>query len=231
VKIDVLTLFPEIILGPASQSILKRAQEAGLVDLNVVNIRDFALDKHKRVDELPYGGGPGMVMRPDVVSRAVESVMDKEAKLILMTPGGVLFDQTRAISFAKEKKLVILCGHYEGIDERVRLLFNPLCLSIGNYVLTNGALAASVVMDAVVRLIPGVLGNAQSLEEESFSGKSGETIEYPQYTRPEEFMGLKVPDILLSGNHPKIREWRRVQAMKRTQEFEEALRKTASQEE
>ncbi|MBN2143778.1 MAG: tRNA (guanosine(37)-N1)-methyltransferase TrmD [Candidatus Aureabacteria bacterium] len=230
-KIDVLTLFPEIILGPASQSILKRSQESGLLNLNVVNIRDFAFDKHKKVDELPYGGGPGMVMRPDVAYRAVQSVLEKDSMLIMMTPSGGMFDQRMAASLAEKDKLVILCGHYEGVDERIRLLCNPLCLSIGHYVLTNGALAAAVVIDAVVRLIPGVLGNAQSLEEESFSTTDEETIEYPQYTRPREFMGLNVPDVLLSGDHLKIKKWRQEEALKRTREYEETVKKMAIQQE
>jgi len=215
-KIDVLTLFPEIVTGPLNQSILKRAQLNGLLELNVVNIRDFALDRHKTTDDLPYGGGPGMVMKVEPVTRAVQSVLSPESTTVLLTPGGHRFNQKWARELSGKNQLVFICGHYEGIDERVREIFNPLCLSIGDYVITNGATAACVVIDAVARLLPGVLGNPESSREESFEN---ETVEYPQYTRPREFMGYSVPEILISGNHGEIEKWRREQAEKRTREL------------
>jgi tRNA (guanine37-N1)-methyltransferase len=215
-EIDVLTLFPEILNGPLDQSILKRARKEGLIRIRAVNIRDFATDRHKTTDDVPYGGGPGMVMKVGPVHRAVQSVLTEKSLVVLMTPGGHRFTQKWAERLAGEEKLVFICGHYEGIDERVRDIVNPLPLSIGDFVMTNGALAACVVIDAVARLIPGVLGNPDSIREESFC-RDG--VEYPQYTRPENYMGFRVPEILRSGNHREIETWRKAQAEKRTREL------------
>lgn len=215
-EINVITLFPEVIKGPLNQSILKRAQEKKIIKLNLINVRDFALDKHKQVDDIPYGGGPGMVMKVEPLFKAINSVLTPESILILMTPCGKRFTQSYANKLTIEKKLIFICGHYEGIDERIRQIFKPISISIGDYVITNGALAASVVIDAVVRLLPGVLGNIESPKEESFTNG---LLEYPQFTRPREFMGYKVPEVLLSGNHNEIRKWRQKQAQLQTGEI------------
>ena len=216
-KISVLTLFPDIVKGPLSQSILKRAQDKQIAEFEIVNIRDYAENKHKTVDDVPYGGGPGMVMKAEPVYKAVQSVRRPESRLILMSPAGKRFNQKMAKALSMEQHLVFICGHYEGIDERVVQLLNPLMISIGDYVLTNGAVAACVVADAVVRLLPQVLGNELSTLEESHETEG--LVEYPQYTRPQNFMGLEVPEVLLSGNHKEIEKWRKKEALKRTQEY------------
>lgn len=216
-KISVLTLFPDIVKGPLSQSILKRAQDKQIAEFEIVNIRDYADNKHKTVDDVPYGGGPGMVMKAEPVYKAVHSVLKPESRLIIMSPAGKRFNQKMAKMLSKEQHLVFICGHYEGIDERVMQLLNPLMISIGDYVLTNGALAACVVTDAVVRLLPQVLGNELSTLEESHETEG--LVEYPQYTRPQSFMGLEVPEVLLSGHHKEIEKWRKNEALKRTQEY------------
>ena len=216
-RVDVLTLFPEVILGPLNESIVKRAREKGLLNVNVVNIRDFAQDKHRTVDDTPYGGGAGMVLKVDVLYRAVSSVLSDNCQIVLMTPGGRKYDQGVATELARVEHMIILCGHYEGYDERIREILNPLCLSIGDYILTNGALAAAVVIDSIARLLPGSLGNTQSVSEESYMLEG--TLKYPQYTRPREFMGKVVPQVLLSGDHQQISRWRAEQAGKRTDEF------------
>jgi tRNA (guanine37-N1)-methyltransferase len=210
--IDVFTLFPGMFRGPFEESILKRAQEQGLISLALHNIRDATTDKHHIVDDYPYGGGAGMVMKPEPVFAAVEAVY-QGGPVILLTPQGRLFTQAEAQRLAREPRLTLICGHYEGVDERVRAHLVTDELSIGDYVLTGGELAAMVVIDAVSRLVPGVLGTPASVVEESHS--SG-LLEYPQYTRPPEFRGWQVPSILLSGNHGAIARWRRKEALRRT---------------
>jgi len=216
-KIDVITLFPGMLKGFLEESMMKRAAAAGFVEFGVVNPRDFTTDKHNTTDDRPFGGGPGMVMKPEPMFAAVESVRTPESHVILMSPSGNPFRQAEARRFADTKKhLIFICGHYEGVDERIREALVDEEVSIGDYVLTNGVLSAAVVIDAVVRLRPGVLGGGDAaIEEESFS--SG-LLEYPQYTRPPEFRGMNVPEILFSGDHGKIAEWRHEQALKRTRE-------------
>lgn len=213
-EIDVLTLFPRIFEGPLDESILKRAQTKGLVTVRVHNLRDFTHDKHRVVDDKPYGGGPGMLMKPEPIFEAVKKFRRADSRVVLMTPQGPALTQARAREFAGKTHLVIICGHYEGVDERVREALVDDEVSIGDYVLTNGALAAAVFVDAVVRLLPGVLGDDQSAGDDSFA--SG-LLEGPQYTRPPEFEGKKVPDVLLSGNHEEVARWRKEQARQRTQ--------------
>jgi len=216
-KIDILTLFPEICRAPLSESMMKRAQENRVVDLRIHNLRDWATDKHHIVDDAPFGGGQGMVMKPEPIFRAIgelKQITSKiESKIILMSPAGKQFDQKIATDLSKELHLIIVCGHYEGVDHRVIEQLVDLELSIGDYVLTNGAIAAAVLVDAVVRLLPGALGDEQSAADDSFSIGS---LEAPQYTRPAEFQGWKVPEVLLSGNHREIAKWRNEQALKRT---------------
>ena len=215
-KIDILTLFPDIFAGPLTESIIKRAQESNLVKINIHNLRSFTKDKHNTADDKPYGGGGGMVLKPEPIFEAVDKIRTKDSKLILMSPRGAKFTQKTALDLSKEKDLLFICGHYEGIDERVRIGLNPFVLSIGDYVLTNGSLATMVVVDAVVRLIPGVLGNPNSTVVESFSDNM---LEYPQYTRPSEYRGMKVPEELLSGDHQEIEKWRKEQSFKVTRKY------------
>jgi len=217
-EIDVLTLFPEMFEGVLGASILKIAREKDLVRFRLVDVRDFTTDRHRTVDDRPFGGGPGMVMKPEPVVEAVEAtekLSDVPTTRVLLTPQGETFDQRMAHEFAELPRLLLICGHYEGVDERVRLLLNPREVSIGDYVLTGGEPAAMVMMDAVARLIPGVLGAEEALAEESFSDG---LLEYPHYTRPREFRGLPVPDVLLSGNHEESRRWRQEQREQRTRE-------------
>ena len=209
-RIDVLTLFPEMFAGPLGHSILKRAIERGLLDVGLTNPRDFTTDRHRTVDDTPYGGGPGMVMKPGPVFDAVESVAHSGSRVILLSPRGRVFSQAIARELAELEHLVLICGHYEGVDERVREHLAADELSIGDYVLTGGELAAMVVVDAVARLLPGVLGDEGSSADESHSHG---LLEYPQYTRPVEFRGWRVPQVLLSGNHGLIGTWRRWQAL------------------
>jgi len=214
-KIDILTLFPEICRAPLSESIMKRAQENKIVDLRVHNLRDWTTDKHHVVDAAPFGGGQGMVMKPEPIFAAVEELKSSKSKIILMSPAGRRLDQKLGSQLSKESHLVIICGHYEGVDHRVIEHLVDLEISIGDYVLTNGAIAAAVLVDAVVRLLPGALGDEQSAADDSFSIGS---LEAPQYTRPAEFRGWKIPDVLLSGNHAEIAKWRKAQALKRTKQ-------------
>ncbi len=209
---DVFTLFPGMFRGPFEESILKRAQEQGLISLALHNIRESTTDKHHIVDDYPYGGGAGMVMKPDPVFAAVEAVY-QGGPIILLTPQGRLFTQRVAQELASEARIALICGHYEGVDERIRQHLVTDALSIGDFVLTGGELAAMVIMDAVCRLVPGVLGDPGSAVEESHS--SG-LLEYPQYTRPPDFRGWRVPAVLLSGNHGAIARWRRKEALRRT---------------
>jgi len=210
-KFDVLTLFPEM-FDSLNQSILGRAVEKDLININLINIRDFSKDKHKKVDDTPYGGGAGMVIRPDVVYDAYKSIKDEDAKVIYMSPQGKVLNQEKVKSLSKEKHLVILCGHYEGIDQRVLDEIIDEEISIGDYVLTGGEIPAMVLIDSVSRYVEGVISN-ESTEEESFSNN---LLEYPQYTRPEIFNGKQVPDILKSGHHENIRKWRRAESLKNT---------------
>ena len=213
-KIDVLTLFPAMFAGPLDESIVKRAREAKLLDLKIHNLRDWTHDRHKTVDDRPFGGGPGMLLKVEPLFEAIESLQREQTKVILLSPSGRKFTQEIARELSQEKDLVLVCGSYEGFDERVREALADDELSIGDYVLTNGALPAMVVIDAVARLLPGVLGDDESSHDESFSAG---LLEYPQYTRPAEFRGMKVPDVLLSGNHAEIEKWRREQAKLRTE--------------
>ena len=214
-KIDILTLFPKMFENILGESMLKIAQAKGLVKIEVHSLRDWTSDSHRTADDKPFGGGPGMVMKVEPVWRAIDEIRGRQGsrvKAILVTPQGKKFDQKTAKRLAKEKRLVLICGHYEGVDERVRELADEE-ISIGDYVLTCGELPALVMVDAVVRLIPGVLGHNDSIKSESFED---DLLEYPQYTRPSEFKGMKVPDILLSGDHKKIEAWRKKEALKRT---------------
>ena len=210
-KFDVLTLFPEM-FETLNQSILGKAQEKNLIDINLVNIRDFSKDKHKKVDDTPYGGGAGMVMRADIVYDAYKSVYKEGSKMIYLTPQGKTLNQKKVEELSKEKHLILLCGHYEGIDQRVIDKIVDEEISIGDYVLTGGEIPAMVLIDSVSRYIEGVIKN-DSTEEESFSNG---LLEYPQYTRPEIFEDQKVPEILISGHHQKIKQWRKEQAIKNT---------------
>jgi tRNA (guanine37-N1)-methyltransferase len=214
-KIDVLTLFPAMFAGPLDESIIKRARQAGLLDLQLHQLRDWTHDRHKTVDDRPFGGGPGMLLKPEPIFEAVESLQREKTRVILMSPSGRKFDQAIARELAQQEHLLIVTGHYEGFDERIREALADDELSIGDYVLTNGALPAMVVIDTVARLLPGVLGDDASSSEESFSHG---LLEYPQWTRPAEFRGMKVPDVLVSGNHAEIAKWRAEQAKLRTQE-------------
>jgi tRNA (guanine37-N1)-methyltransferase len=227
-RIDILTLFPEMFQSPLSHSILKRAQDKGLIDIVLTNIRDFATDKYKKVDDKPYGGGPGMVMMPAPVFDCFEYVQKlspEKGPVLLLTPQGQKFDQAKAAQLSKEKRLILIAGKYEGFDERIRIGLGAQQISIGDYVLSGGELAAMVIIDAVVRLLPGVLGDEHSPKDDSFSDSTGGGLEYPQYTRPEVFRGMKVPDILLSGDHAKIEKWRRHQALQRTKKYRPDLLK------
>ena len=212
-KIDVLTLFPGMFSGPLDESIVKRAREAGLLTLGIHNLRDWTHDRHKTVDDRPFGGGPGMLLKPEPIFEAVEQLAGEQAKVVLLCPQGRKFDQSAARELAKEEHVVLVCGSYEGFDERIRESLADDELSIGDFVLTNGALPAMVIVDAVTRLLPGVLGDDESSKDESFSQGM---LEYPHYTRPAEFRGMKVPDVLLSGNHAEIAKWREQQARVRT---------------
>jgi tRNA (guanine37-N1)-methyltransferase len=237
VKIDILTLFPDICRVPLGESIMKRAQENGIIDLRIHNLRDWTTDKHHIVDDAPFGGGQGMVMKPEPIFAAVEElcgakentadaqrpalevqqskIENGKPKVIVMSPAGRRFDQQMATELSRESHLVIICGHYEGVDHRVIEHLVDLEISIGDYVLTNGAIAAVVFVDAIARLLPGVLGHEQSAADDSFNDG---LLEAPQYTRPAEFRGWKVPQVLVSGNHAEIAKWRDEQAMKRTRE-------------
>jgi tRNA (guanine37-N1)-methyltransferase len=213
-RIDILTLFPEFFDSPLNQSMLRRAQVLGRVSFRVLNLRDYAHDRHKVADDRPFGGGPGMVMKPEPLVTAIRRLReeDPDVRVIFLSPSGRLFDQATAVELAEAASLVLICGHYEGVDDRVRRFIDDE-ISIGDFVLTGGEIPALVVVDAVTRLIPGVLGNEAATEEESF--QTG-LLEYPHYTRPRDFEGLTVPEVLLSGDHARIARWRREQALKAT---------------
>lgn len=218
-KIDVLTLFPAMFAGPMDESILKRARQAGILDLRIHDLREWTHDRHRTVDDTPYGGGPGMVLKPEPIFEAVEALQaqrDPGMKVILTAPSGRPFTQAVAQELSQSSSLLLICGSYEGYDERVREHLADDVLSIGDFVLTNGNLPAMVIIDAVTRLLPGALGDDASPDDESFSQG---LLEYPHYTRPADFRGWKVPEVLLSGNHAVIEKWRRAQAVKRTVEM------------
>ena len=226
-KIDILSLFPEMFEGFLNTSIIKRAIDKEVVDIKIYNFREFTQDKHKHVDDYPYGGGAGMVMQPEPIYLAYEDVtqnMEKKPRVVYVTPQGSVFNQSMAEEFSKEEDLIFLCGHYEGVDERILEEIVTDYVSIGDYVLTGGELPAMVMIDAVSRLVPGVLNNEESAEFESFHDN---LLEHPQYTRPVEFRGRKVPDVLLSGHHGNIDKWRREQSLKRTLERRPDLIETA----
>jgi tRNA (guanine37-N1)-methyltransferase len=218
-RIDIVTLFPEVCRAPLSESIMKRAQENRIIDLHIHNLRDWTTDKHHVVDDAPFGGGQGMVMKPEPIFAAVEDlklqIEDRKSKIVLMSPAGRRFDQRMAKQLSQEPHLIIISGHYEGVDHRVIEHLIDLEISIGDYVLTNGGIAAVVLVDSIVRLLPGTLGHEQSADDDSFSNG---LLEAPQYTRPADFRGWKVPELLLSGNHAEIAKWRKEQAIKRTRE-------------
>jgi tRNA (guanine37-N1)-methyltransferase len=213
-KVDILTLFPEVCRAPLNESMMKRAQESGALEQRIHNLRDWTTDKHHVVDDAPFGGGPGMVMKPEPIFAAVESLRNEESVVVLMTPQGRRLTQAIAREFSARPHLIVVCGHYEGVDHRVAEHLAEAEISIGDYVLTNGAIAAVVLVDAVTRLLPGVLGHELSVADDSFSGG---ILEGPQYTRPSDFRGWKVPEVLLSGNHAQIAAWRNEQARQRTQ--------------
>ena len=232
-RIDIVTLFPEICRAPLSESIMKRAQENRIVELQIHNLRDWTTDKHHVVDDAPFGGGQGMVMKPEPIFAAVEAlrktpnierptsnaehsaISNRKSKILLMSPAGRRLDQQVAQQLSRESHLIIISGHYEGVDHRVIEHLIDLEISIGDYVLTNGAIAAVVLVDSIVRLLPGTLGHEQSADDDSFSNN---LLEAPQYTRPADFRGWKIPEVLLSGNHAEIAKWRKEQAIKRTRE-------------
>lgn len=219
-RFDVLTLFPEMFPGYLGQSLLKLAIERGLVDVRLHNIRDWSDDRHKSVDDRPYGGGPGMVLMVKPVVECVEAVRAQDAqpgRLVMLSPQGRRLDQNKVEQLATERRLILLCGRYEGFDERVKQILSPDEISIGDFVLNGGEVAAMVVIDAVLRLVPGVLGDERSNKQDSFSGDE-RLLEGAQYTRPREFRGLTVPEILLSGNHPQIARWRHEQSLRRTEQ-------------
>lgn len=213
-KIQILTLFPEMFTGVFGSSIIKKAQEKNIVDIDIINFRDFSTNKHKTVDDYPYGGGNGMVLKPEPIFSAVESIVGyQDSRIIMLSPQGQTFTQKKAEELSNEQQLIFICGHYEGFDERIREHLVTEELSIGDFVLTGGELAAMVVVDSLVRLLPGVLGNEASAETDSFTS---DLLEYPQYTRPESFRGWQVPEVLISGHHKNIVEWRRKESLKRT---------------
>lgn len=214
-RVDILTLFPEICRAPLSESMMKRAQESGALELEIHNLRSWTTDKHRVVDDAPFGGGQGMVMKPEPIFAAVDALRREDSCVVLMTPQGRRFDQAVAVEFSQRAHLILICGHYEGVDHRVVEHLVDAEISIGDYVLTNGAIAAVVFTDAIVRLLPGVLGDEQSARDDSFAAG---LLEGPQYTRPADFRGWKIPDVLLSGNHAEIAAWRRAEALRRTRE-------------
>lgn len=217
-KIDILTLFPEM-FSPLFESILGRAVKERKIGINTINIRDFSADKHKKCDDVPFGGGAGMVMTPQPIYDAIKSVLKEDSKLIFLTPKGKVIKQSKVLKLSKENHLVFLCGHYEGIDERIIEIFRPELISIGDFVLTGGEIPAMAIIDAVARHVEGVLEKT-SLEEESHTNG---LLEYPQYTRPRKFMGHEVPDVLLSGNHEEIRKWREKKSFEETEKYRKDL--------
>ena len=213
-RFDIITIFPGMFESPLNESILKRARDEGLLEITLHDLRDYTLDKHRRVDDCPFGGGVGLVMNVGPIVRAIEAVREDRpgARTILLSPGGQSFDQKMAWELSEEENLIFVCGRYEGVDERV-LNFVDSAVSIGDYVMAGGEVPAMVIVEAVSRLIPGVVGDESSIIEESFEGNR---LEHPQYTKPREFRGFKVPEVLLSGHHRKIQDWQRKEALKKT---------------
>jgi len=232
-RIDVLTLFPQMFDSPLSCSIIKRARDAGIVEIVLTDIRDFAKDNYRKVDDKPYGGGPGMVMMPAPVFDCFEHVRGLSAekgRVILLTPQGRRLDQKKALELSKEPRLILIAGRYEGFDERIRIGLAAEQISIGDYVLNGGELPAMVIIDAVVRLLPGALGDDDSAKDDSFSESVAGGLEYPQYTRPEIFRDMPVPDVLLSGDHKRIAQWRHQQALERTRTWRPDLLQGSNKE-
>jgi len=214
-RIDVLTLFPGMFAGPMDESIIHRARKNGLLDIRIHNLRDYTHDRHKTVDDRPFGGGPGMLLKPEPIFEALDHLASEDSRVILVSPTGKVFNQAMARELAQCSNLFFISGSYEGVDERVREALVDDELSIGDFVLTNGALPVMVIIDAITRLLPGALGDDSSSQDESFSQG---LLEYPQYTRPAEFRGMRVPEVLLSGHHAEIAKWRKEQALRRTHE-------------
>jgi len=212
-RLDIITIFPAMYNGPFDESIVKRAREKGCIEINLVDLREFTHDRHRSVDDRPYGGGAGMLMKPEPIFEAVDTLRTPQSRIVLLSPQGQQFQQQHVEELAEAPHLIFICGHYEGVDERVRIGLADLELSIGDYILSNGNLAAMVVVDAIVRLLPGALGCEESAVKESFSDG---LLEYPQYTRPDEYRGMRVPEILLSGDHAAIETWRLKMATERT---------------
>jgi len=214
-RFDIVSIFPGMFASPFGDSIIQRAREEGLLDLRVHDLRDYSLNKHRKVDDTPFGGGVGMVMNVEPIARVVAAIKKEvpETRTILLSPGGRPFDQEKAWELSRLPSLTLICGRYEGIDERVRLHFVDEEISIGDYILTGGEIPAMVLVEAISRLVPGVLGDPESIVEESFVG---DLLEYPQYTRPRDYQGFKVPEILVSGDHKKIRDWQKAEALKKT---------------
>jgi tRNA (guanine37-N1)-methyltransferase len=230
-RIDVLTIFPNVFASPLQESIVQRAQARSLLEIYIHDFREYSTDKHRKVDDYPYGGGPGMVLRPEPIATALQAILanNSSGRTILLTPQGRPFTQDMAKMWARESHLIIVCGHYKGVDERICIRYIQEEVSIGDYVLTGGELPALVIIDAVTRLIPGVLGDIESAEGDSFYDG---LLDHPHYTRPEEFEGLKVPEMLLSGHHEQIQRWRRKEALRRTMEHRsELLKRTQLTEE
>ena len=229
-KFTILTLFPDYFNSPLSVSLLKKAQENSLLEVEIVNIRDYAQEPHKQVDDTPYGGGAGMILKPDVLAEAVRALKTKESKVILPDPGGRKFDQKLASTLSKESNLILIAGRYEGVDQRFKNKYVDLEISLGDFVLNGGEVACLAIIEASARLIPGVIGSSESLDSESFTsqtinGKEVQLLEYPQYTKPVEFEGEKVPDVLLSGNHEQIKVWRQEKSLEKTKKIRPDLLK------
>ena len=228
-RFDIVSIFPGMFESPFGDSIIQRAREEGLLDLRVHDLRDYSLNKHRKVDDTPFGGGVGMVMNVEPIARVITAIKKEvpETRTILLSPGGRPFDQEKAWELSRLSSLTLICGRYEGVDERVRLHFVDEEISIGDYVLTGGEIPAMVLVEAISRLVPGVLGDPESVVEESFTG---ELLEYPQYTRPRDYQGFKVPEILVSGDHKKIRDWQKAEALKKTARVRPDLLKNNKQQ-
>jgi len=228
-RFDIVSIFPGMFESPFGDSIIQRAREEGLLDLRVHDLRDYSLNKHRKVDDTPFGGGVGMVMNVEPIARVITAIKKEvpETRTILLSPGGRPFDQEKAWELSRLPSLTLICGRYEGVDERVRLHFVDEEISIGDYVLTGGEIPAMVLVEAISRLVPGVLGDPESVVEESFTG---ELLEYPQYTRPRDYQGFRVPEILVSGDHKKIRDWQKAEALKKTARVRPDLLKNNKQQ-
>ena len=228
-RFDIVSIFPGMFESPFGDSIIQRAREEGLLDLRVHDLRDYSLNKHRKVDGTPFGGGVGMIMNVEPIARVITAIKKEvpETRTILLSPGGRPFDQEKAWELSRLPSLTLICGRYEGVDERVRLHFVDEEISIGDYVLTGGEIPAMVLVEAISRLVPGVLGDPESVVEESFTG---ELLEYPQYTRPRDYQGFKVPEILVSGDHKKIRDWQKAEALKKTARVRPDLLKNNKQQ-